>query len=157
MSTVSSGEGATVYLSRPEIIPLPAEPDHLLQSNLSNVVALTGYSSMLVENNYRLFLFWEVLSPVPQNLTQFVHVRNSTNDTVAQIDSQPIGGTYPTTQWRPWETVVDVLDIPIPADIPPGEYKILAGLYDWKTLERLVVVDDESGENAVLIDTIRLD
>jgi hypothetical protein len=157
MSAASSGEGATVYINRSEIIPLPAEPDHLLQSNLSDAVALTGYSSMLVENNYRLFLFWEVLAPVPQNLTQFVHVRNGANDTVAQIDSQPIGGTYPTTQWRPGETVVDVLDIPIPADIPPGEYKILAGLYDWKTLERLVVVDDESGENAVLVDTIRFD
>lgn len=45
----------------------------------------------------------------------------------------------------------------IPVDLPPATYRILAGLYDWKTLERLVVDNDTSGENAVEVETIRFE
>ena len=90
------------------------------------------------------------------NFTQFVHIRNEYGETVAQADFEPLNGQYPTTLWKPGETVVDVVDIPIPADLPFGEYRVLAGLYQWDTLERIPVINDTTGENAVRLEIITI-
>ena len=40
------------------------------------------------------------------------------------------------------KTVMDEITVSLPADLPPGEYHLLVGLYRWDTLERLPVIDD---------------
>jgi hypothetical protein len=52
--------------------------------------------------------------------------------------------------------VVDVVGIPISADLPSGEYRVLAGLYRWDTLERIPVINDTTGENAVQLEIITI-
>ena len=37
-----------------------------------------------------------------------------------------------------------------------GEYRVLAGLYRWDTLERLPVTDDTTGENAVELERVQV-
>ncbi len=51
---------------------------------------------------------------------------------------------------------MDVVDIPIPADLSAGQYRVLAGLYRWDTLERIPVVNDATGENAVQLEIITI-
>ncbi len=45
-------------------------------------------------------------------------------------------GDYPTTLWAPGEIIVDTHPID-PTTLPPGDYYLLAGLYDPATGERL--------------------
>lgn len=149
-------DSALIYRSQGQGISLPDQPDHMVEANLSNLVRLHGYSGAVTGSAYRIFLFWSVLSPLPHNFTQFVHIRSENGKTIAQADFEPLKGQYPTTLWKKGETVVDVVDIPIPADLSPGRYQVLAGLYRWDTLERIPVVDDTSGENAVRFETITI-
>jgi hypothetical protein len=149
-------DNALIYVSGKPGIPLPDKPEHVLNANLSNVVSLQGYTSAITGSAYRVFLFWKVLSPLPYDFTQFVHIRDQAGKTVAQADFQPLKGEYPTRYWRPGEVVVDVVDIPIPAGIAAGEYRVLAGLYRWETLERLPVTGDTTGENAVELERVQV-
>jgi hypothetical protein len=149
-------DNALVYVSGKPGIPLPDKPEHELNANLSDVVSLQGYTSAITGSTYRVFLFWKVQSPPPFDFTQFVHIRNQAGETVAQADFQPLRGEYPARYWRPGEVVVDVVDIPIPAGMAAGEYRVLAGLYRWDTLERLPVTNDTTGENAVELERVQV-
>lgn len=149
-------DSAMVFHSKAQGIRLPDKPKTMLSANLNNTVQLQGVTSSIEASVYRVYLFWNVISPLHQNFTQFVHIRNEQGDTVAQADFEPLNGQYSTTLWKPGETVVDVHDLILPADLPPGEYRVLGGLYRWDTLERMPVIDDTSGENAVLLEVINI-
>jgi hypothetical protein len=149
-------DNAMVYVSGQPGIALPDKPEHELNANLSDVVSLQGYTSSITGSAYRVFLFWKSLSPTRYDFTQFVHIRDQAGKTVAQADFQPLNGEYPTRFWRPGEVVVDVVDIPIPPGIAAGEYRVLAGLYRWDTLERLPVTADATGENAVELERVQV-
>jgi hypothetical protein len=83
----------------------------------------------------------------------FVHLRNAEGVTVAQRDTQPLDGLYPTSQWRVGETVAQPLEFGLPDDLADGTYALYIGLYRLDTLTRLPVTDDTSGENALVLDT----
>ena len=87
----------------------------------------------------------------------FVHLRDRTGRSVAQADHIPSEAlvALPTSTWREGETVPNVSYLRVPADTPPGEYQLLVGLYNPDTLERLPVEGDSSGENAVVVTTLR--
>ena len=50
-------------------------------------------------------------------------------------------GPLPTTAWRPGEIVPDTRTIVVPADAPPGRYRVTIGLYNYQTMERLPASD----------------
>ena len=52
---------------------------------------------------------------------------------VAATDAEPVSGAYPTTAWRPGEVVADAYEIPLPAGLPPGDYRPLVIVYDPAT------------------------
>jgi len=60
-----------------------------------------------------------------------------------QWDNPPVRGTYPTTDWSVGETVFDQYLIPLKEDAPLGEYRLLVGLYDPASGQRLAVLDDQ--------------
>jgi len=66
-------------------------------------------------------------------------VRAPDGDRVAQADSQPILGFGPMTRWEPGELVVDERELVVPSDVPPGTYRILAGLYHADAMQNLRV------------------
>ncbi len=75
-------------------------------------------------------LRWRVNQPVERNLTMFVHLVNGDGEIVGQYDALPGGGRWPTTVWQAGDLVADELTIPLPAQLPPGEYGLRIGLYD---------------------------
>ena len=85
-------------------------------------------------------LAWKSLATVRTNYTIFVHLAPSLGaPPVAQEDAQPCDNSYPTTWWSPGEIVEEDRRIVIPADTPPGQYMLTAGIYDWTTGQRLPV------------------
>ena len=56
---------------------------------------------------------------------------------VAQQDGVPVYWGYPTTEWEVGEVVPDRIRLAIGAQTPPGTYRLLAGMYDERTGQRL--------------------
>jgi hypothetical protein len=168
MELVWFGDEALVYRTRPTRYPLPTSPSLEVGVDLGGVVRLIGYHDPQTGPSegsadlppygpggvYRLTLFWSALAPMPTDYTVFVHVRDVDGATVAQQDSQPLDGDYPTSQWRVNETVIDVHNVELPPDLPPGQYGVWVGMYQMETMERLPVEGDTWGENAVPLGTI---
>ncbi len=86
-----------------------------------------------------LALFWQARQPVQQNAKVFVHLLDADGKLVAQHDSEPVNGLRPTSTWRPGESIVDRHGVLLPDDLPPGQYQLVAGLYDPITGNRLLV------------------
>ncbi len=120
------------------------EIEHPLDVRLGEQVRLLGYD--LAEEQIepgrmvRLILFWETSEPLAEQLTVFAHVLDAEGQLVAQQDSQPGGGSRPTTAWAVGEVIQDPIGILIPAGTPSGEYQIVVGMYHPDTGERLPAV-----------------
>lgn len=86
---------------------------------------------------FTITLTWRSLSPPSRDLTTFVHVVDASGGNVAGADAPPVGGTYPTTWWRPGERVVSRHVATLPPDLPAGAYTLRIGWYDPDTGLRL--------------------
>ncbi len=75
-------------------------------------------------------LRWYTAETVPADYTVFLHLRDDTNQLIAQADGPPLDGWYPTSWWQAGERVTDTHSFLVPDDIPPGIYHLVAGLYD---------------------------
>lgn len=89
----------------------------------------------------RLTLYWRALAPMETSYTVFTHLLDDEGQLWAQKDNLPVRGSYPTTDWRAGEMIVDKYDIVIPPAAPAGQYELEVGLYDGTTGERLPVLD----------------
>lgn len=56
---------------------------------------------------------------------------------MAQRDAIPMDGIRPLYTWPADEQMEDVYQIDIPADAPPGTYRLGVGLYDPDTFARM--------------------
>lgn len=159
MEQVWAGDNVVVYRTRPNRVPLPGQPDTAINAMLGNSTQLVGYTlnNATTQNlTLNLTLFWKALAALPADYTVFLHLRNQQGHTVAQRDSQPLNGAYPTGYWQPGETVIDPITLPLPPNLPAGTYTLYAGLYRLDTLERLPVANDTTGENAILLGEVTL-
>jgi hypothetical protein len=85
----------------------------------------------------RVRLAWQTTDAVPRAYAVFAHVFNEQIVVAAQHDGQPMGELRPTTTWQPGETIHDQFAIPLPPDLPSGQYRLRVGLYDLSTQTRL--------------------
>ncbi|MCB0209691.1 MAG: glycosyltransferase family 39 protein [Anaerolineae bacterium] len=150
---VTESQGIFVLRSKSDPHPIALEPAHPVQATLGDQVQLLGYT---VEpgtpgpgQSPRLTLYWQAIAPMPQDYTVFVHLRQPEGGNVAQADHRPLGSLYPTSIWPPGEIIRETSELPLPADLSPGDYDLWTGLYLLETGERLPIRDDTSGENAV--------
>jgi hypothetical protein len=86
-----------------------------------------------------LTLYWQAEAELGSNYTVFIQLLNPAQQVVAQVDRPPQAGQAPTTTWLPPEIVTDPYDLTLPENLPPGEYRLIAGLYDAATGLRLSV------------------
>ena len=85
------------------------------------------------------------MRPPETDYTVFVHLLDAAGNSVAQADSQPQAGAYPTSFWDAGEVVGDAHVIELPATLAPGEYEIEIGWYVLSTGARLPVDGDPGG------------
>ncbi|MFQ5886308.1 MAG: glycosyltransferase family 39 protein, partial [Anaerolineae bacterium] len=127
--------------------PARLPPRQPLNVNLEDGITLLGYS--LAEEEVRageiirLTLFWREEAEVDERYKVFVHLLNGQGRLLAQRDSEPVGGSTPTTTWVPGEVVADNCGVLLPEDLPPADYHLLVGIYLPSTGERLSVLGDE--------------
>lgn len=82
-------------------------------------------------------LYWQSVASVTTNYDIFIHLLNEQGEIVAQADQQPVAGLAPTAVWRPGDVVRDPYQLPLPAELPAGVYRLTAGMYDKSTGQRL--------------------
>lgn len=73
-------------------------------------------------------LFWRADAMMDRDYTVTVQLLDQTGRLVAQRDSQPVDGSYPTTIWRPGEVIPDEHRVPVAA-VPPGDYRLIVAVY----------------------------
>ena len=81
-------------------------------------------------------LVWQAQSRIAGNYKAFVHLLDANGTIVAQSDALPAEG-YATNRWLPGEVVLDRHTLRLPSDLPPGEYRLVAGLYEPISMYRL--------------------
>ena len=89
-----------------------------------------------------LTLTWQALAPLAEDYTVFVQVLDAQDQIVGQVDSWPVQGTFPTSQWTPGEQIEDRYQVQLVGELPPGPYRVQVGVYLLSTLRRLSVLDD---------------
>ncbi|MCB9421984.1 MAG: hypothetical protein H6667_19445 [Ardenticatenaceae bacterium] len=114
-----------------------------------DAITLKGYtlaSDQLAPGDIvQITLFWETAVPLDTRYKVFLHLVDANGQLVAQRDSEPGGGLNPTTRWPPGETIIDNHGILIPADLPPGTYSLLLGLYDLTDPAQRLPIQAETG------------
>jgi hypothetical protein len=78
-----------------------------------------------------LSFYWQVLAPVGQDYTVFIHLTPLGQPAVnaASRDTQPLLGAYPTSRWKLGEIVTDNPNLTLPAGLAPGDYNLVMGFY----------------------------
>jgi hypothetical protein len=145
--------GAITVIKRPQHFDMPALP-HSINKQLGAQITLLGYHLMtqpiMGGGRLRLTLYWQAKGAVATSYTVFVHLLDAQGRVVAQHDGLPADGTIPTTDWAASEIISDRHLIEF-SKLTPGDYRLIAGMYDPATGERLSATE---GEDFVFLETI---
>jgi 4-amino-4-deoxy-L-arabinose transferase-like glycosyltransferase len=117
--------GATgVVLTPTQVL---AEPTQLAPN-----LTLTGYdlprTQVAPGDTLPLTLYWQAQNTPAEAYRAVVRLMDASGTAVAENTSPPGGVAYPTTQWRPAETLRNWHDLAIPATLPMGSYTLTVGV-----------------------------
>jgi hypothetical protein len=106
---------------------------------------------------------WDVRAAPEADYQVFLHLLDAQGQRVGQIDVAPGGADFPpTSAWQPGRQIAVPLPLPLRADLPKGDYRLVIGLYDGASGQRPPLTEgraaDETldGPSVVLLDTISL-
>lgn len=87
-------------------------------------------------------LTWRITQEQPPltDIHFFNHLLDTAGVLVAQDDAAIVHPVY----WRKGDFLVSQFAINLPADLPPGEYTLHAGLYTWPGIERVHLTNGET-------------
>jgi hypothetical protein len=148
--------GIEVATVKVEPLQPPAAPD-AWQAELGNNIALVEANIVPPQaqpgQEIEIHVRWYVPRGVPQlDYTTLIHLGQPDAPPLATGDSPPLGGDYPTRAWGNGQTIDDVYNLLIPANLSPGRYPIWIGMYDPATGDRLpVTVEGEVQPNGVYL------
>ena len=102
-----------------------------------------GDSALHPGGTLTVTLTWEAMVPLDERYVVFVHLLGPDGTLLTQDDTPPVGRLLPI--WQPEAVFGYPVVLHLPDDAPPGEYRLLVGVYLWPDLERLPVLGDVPG------------
>lgn len=81
---------------------------------------------------------WRMLQSPQADYHLFLQLLNREGALVAQHDAPPNGGYTPTSTWQPGEPQTSRHALVLPENLPPGDYRLIAGLVDPANGARLL-------------------
>ena len=121
----------------PPVDPPALVTDVALGPTLTLTAASVDATTLRPGDVLRLLLVWTPQQQLPLDYKLFVHVAGADGRPLAQWDGYPGLNTARTSTWPVGEAFRDHVLLPLPADLPTGDYTLLAGLYDPATGDRL--------------------
>lgn len=107
-----------------------------------NLLSIAGLPSTVTAQSVTtalpLTLTWQLAAPALGDVSVFVHLRDAADHNVAQADGQPVWfGPRPFSAWSPGRPGADRRNLELPAALKPGLYRLVVGIYDPVTGQRL--------------------
>jgi mannosyltransferase len=101
-------------------------------------------------------LRWTTGAPLDTRYVVFVQALDAANHLVGQRDAEPV---FSSLDWKPGAPVIDRHGLFIEPGTPPGEHRIIVGLYDAVTGRRLTVTSEHAaaGGDSVKVGTFRVE
>lgn len=117
-------------------------PHNELNVAFDRCIKLLGYqtdrTTVQSDEDLNVTLYWQSLCPVDTDYSVFVHLRDDFESVIAEIDTYPGLGSYPTTQWRPGYVLADSYTLHVPGKvIASNSAHLEVGLLDSDTGIRL--------------------
>jgi len=106
-------------------------PVQVQVGDVAQIVAADVALSPLVPGYLDVTIYWLALKENATDYHVFVHVVSPNGQVVAQHDGFPVGGFTPTTRWRPGEIIQDTYHLPLPPNLPSGDYEVKVGMYPY--------------------------
>lgn len=128
--------------------PAPQVLDQPLDERIT-LAATVDRTTLAPGDLLHLHLDWLPRQPLTQDYKLFVHVADDAGQPLAQWDGLPGLNTARTSGWPVGEVFADHVLLRLPADVAPGEYRLLVGLYDPASGERI-------GGRAITVGTIKI-
>ncbi len=72
---------------------------------------------------------WQAVEAPGEPLVVVVQLQNAAGQVVAGLEAQPVDGRYPAQDWTAGELVRDRHTLSLPADLAPGAYRLIVGVY----------------------------
>jgi 4-amino-4-deoxy-L-arabinose transferase-like glycosyltransferase len=99
-------------------------------------------------------LVWKATGEASADYTVFVQLLDTEGELIAQSDSVPVEGQRPTTGWRADEYIIDTHQLRFNENAAPGEARLIIGMYDAVTGQRIPVqpgIDYITAADSILI------
>jgi hypothetical protein len=93
-------------------------------------------------------LEWETLGPVGRDYQVFVHLVDGADRPRAQSDGPLEIAAYPVSRWQPGELIRVRRSLQLDAGYPPGQYRLLVGLYDPKQPDQRLPITTSDVQSA---------
>jgi hypothetical protein len=141
----------------PLLVTTVDRPPRPLDMQVGQDMRLQGYAidktSARPGDSLLLTLWWQALAAPGDERSVLVQLLDRRGTLAAQADGPPARGGRPTSQWQAGDLVIDSHQVALPADLAPGEYTLVFGMYRWPSLERLEM---RSGKTRQADDVARL-
>jgi len=100
---------------------------------LGDGIALQQHRLSAAAGKLTVDLTWAATARPSKDYTVFIHVLDGSGRILAQTDSQPRSGDFPTSVWVPGDQFTDSRSL----QLPPGHYTVEVGMYDLASGQRL--------------------
>jgi 4-amino-4-deoxy-L-arabinose transferase-like glycosyltransferase len=146
----------------PGDVPVAEAPENLgvtLSDPEGPLVRLLGYrmdaDSVRPGESLDITFAWQTIRPASSNYVVFVHLLDEIDIVIAQRDTYPGLGNYPTSHWRPGHTFLETYRLQLPQTAyAPNTLTPQVGLYSRDWPYRL---ETGTADNAVKLPALALD
>jgi hypothetical protein len=163
MDVLHNSGGVPVFHSHRYPRPVAAEPPVALSADFAGVMELGGYgvdfSAVAPDGTVQLALYWRPhTDQFSKPFKVFVQLRDDRDQIITQADHFPLGGLLTQSvlsrliEQGAW--LRDSVELKMPNALPSGRYRLMVGLYDPDTFERVPLAADASGENAAILERL---
>jgi mannosyltransferase len=139
----SDSEGDSVTLTGAQVLPcsptnpcaplLEGEDLTPVNARLDEGLTLVGYQlggKEFVQGRFAaITLYWRAEHALTADVTEYLAMVDRAGRVVEQIESPPVAGWYPSSQWTPGQVLADPQAILVPPRLAPGEYSFRLSLF----------------------------
>ncbi len=133
------------------------EPEHLTDLVYDHQMQLAGFDlpdgiTYTAGSVLAISLYWKTDTAISANFTVGLYLRDCNGAPIAQVNSQPGGGFFPTSQWQAGVPVWDNRAIRLPADLASGDYQLWLKVYGFApdgSVQDLAVTAGKQVDNSI--------